>query len=108
MPGQGGACCAVVDLKSFRKGIFDVLVACRALDEGLDVPEAELAIIAAGTSSNRQRIQRVGRVLRTIGGKGTGQVFSLYATEVEQRRMADESARLGTHVKVTWMEANHD
>jgi superfamily II DNA or RNA helicase len=48
----------------FRSKISRVYVAVRALDEGVDVPDASVAVIAAGSRSRRQRIQRFGRVLR--------------------------------------------
>jgi superfamily II DNA or RNA helicase len=95
------------NLRSFRKGIFDVLVACRALDEGFNVPEAEVAIIAAGTSSKRQRIQRVGRVLRSMGGKENGEVITLYATPVEEKRLIEEANSLEIYASTRWIEAKN-
>ena len=53
----------------FSLGISQAMVAVRSLDEGVDVPEAEIAIIASGSRSKRQRIQRMGRVLRFVEGK---------------------------------------
>jgi len=94
------------NLRLFRRGVFDALVTCRALDEGFNVPEAELAVIAAGTSSSRQRTQRVGRVLRTIGNKSFGEVITLYATPVEEKRLIDEAASLGLSAQTKWVEAN--
>jgi superfamily II DNA or RNA helicase len=41
-----------------------VLVAPRVLDEGVDVPAADLAVIAGASRSRRQVVQRMGRVLR--------------------------------------------
>lgn len=49
---------------TFRAGRARVYVAVRTLDEGVDVPDAAVAVIAAGSRSLRQRIQRFGRVLR--------------------------------------------
>ncbi|WP_250029326.1 DEAD/DEAH box helicase [Paractinoplanes maris] len=51
-------------LASFRDGRLKMLAAPRMLDEGIDLPEAELAIVFAGTRSKRQMIQRMGRVIR--------------------------------------------
>ncbi|UGY18401.1 hypothetical protein HAP48_0013735 [Bradyrhizobium septentrionale] len=42
-------------LSSYRHGKIDVLVTCRALDEGFNVPETEIGIIAASTATRRQR-----------------------------------------------------
>ena len=57
------------NLSQFKVGIYRVLVTCEALDEGLNVPSLDFAIIAAGNLSKRQRIQRLGRTLRTTKGK---------------------------------------
>jgi superfamily II DNA or RNA helicase len=56
-------------LERFRAGDAPVLVSSQVLDEGLDVPEAEVAIIVGGSGSERRHIQRVGRVLRPRAGK---------------------------------------
>jgi len=54
-------------LRRFATGSIDALVAVRALDEGIDVPDAEVALIVSGTLNARQRIQRIGRVVRPNG-----------------------------------------
>ena len=48
----------------FRSGKLTKIVSAEALDEGIDVPDASVGIIVSGTSSQRQYVQRVGRVLR--------------------------------------------
>lgn len=54
-------------LTRFRTGEYKTLVASHVLNEGVDVPDAKVAIILSGTGSEREYIQRLGRVLR----KGT-------------------------------------
>ncbi len=54
-------------LEGFAKGQFQVLVANRVLDEGIDVPAAKVAIVIGGQSSTRQAKQRLGRILRKSG-----------------------------------------
>jgi superfamily II DNA or RNA helicase len=56
-------------LAKFKAGELPVLVSSQVLDEGLDVPDADVAIIVGGTSSARRHIQRIGRVLRPRDGK---------------------------------------
>ena len=51
-------------LKSFEEGDIDVLTAMKCLDEGIDIPRAELAIFCSSTGNPRQFIQRRGRILR--------------------------------------------
>jgi len=54
----------VAALHMFESGKCKALVAARVLDEGIDVPEADLAIIVSATKTQRQMVQRMGRVLR--------------------------------------------
>ena len=63
-------------LARFRAGELGVLVSSQVLDEGLDVPEAEVAIVVGGTASARRHVQRIGRVLRPGPGK-RAQVYEL-------------------------------
>lgn len=51
-------------LNGFRDGRYRVIVTSKVLDEGVDVPDAELGIIVSGTGSKREFIQRLGRLLR--------------------------------------------
>jgi superfamily II DNA or RNA helicase len=51
-------------LEQFAKGEIDVLTSMKCLDEGVDVPRAELAIFCASTGNPRQFVQRRGRILR--------------------------------------------
>lgn len=60
-------------LQRFREGAYKTLVASHVLNEGVDVPEASVAILLSGTGSAREYIQRLGRVLR----KGKDQKFAL-------------------------------
>jgi superfamily II DNA or RNA helicase len=93
------------NLRLFRRGVFQVLVSCRALDEGMNVPETEIGIVASSSASLRQRIQRLGRVLRPAKGKSSATVFTLYATEVEERRLQEEAERLESALAIRWQRA---
>jgi superfamily II DNA or RNA helicase len=53
-----------IRLAQFRRGRLDALVAPRVLDEGIDVPAADVAVVLAAFRTRRQMVQRLGRVLR--------------------------------------------
>ncbi|MQL55395.1 DEAD/DEAH box helicase [Acidianus ambivalens] len=57
----------VLDTFKFMKN--GVLTLTTVGDEGLDIPDASVGIIVTGTSSRRQFIQRLGRILRPVNGK---------------------------------------
>lgn len=93
------------NLRLFRRGSFDILVTCRALDEGLNIPEVRVAIIAASTATERQRIQRLGRVLRPARGKERAVVYTIYATSAEERRLVKEAKIMGDQAEILWHRA---
>ena len=90
------------NLRLFRRGMVNMLVTCRALDEGANVPEANIAIVAHSTSSTRQRIQRLGRVLRPAAGKKRAIVYTLYVGEDQQTKLAQEAVNLESVAEVIW------
>ncbi|HSH58497.1 MAG TPA: DEAD/DEAH box helicase [Acidimicrobiales bacterium] len=94
------------NLRLFRRGEIDVLVTCRALDEGINVPDASVAVIAASTAGTRQRIQRLGRVLRPAPGKERAVVYTIYASEPEGERLRLEEERLEGTESVRWFNSS--
>lgn len=51
-------------MRRFRQGFLDAVATPHLLDEGVDVPEADVAVVAAASRTRRQMIQRMGRVVR--------------------------------------------
>ena len=81
-------------LDQFSKGNINALVAMKCLDEGVDVPSAETAIIMASTSNPREYIQRRGRILRRHKGKDLAIIYDMIVT------MSDRQIRrLSTYEK---------
>ena len=62
-------------LNNFEKGNYKALVAIKCLDEGVDVPVAENAIILSSTSNPREHVQRRGRILRNAPGKEYATIY---------------------------------
>lgn len=56
-------------LDRFRSGAVRMIASARVLNEGIDVPEANVAIIAGGALGVREHVQRIGRILRPKEGK---------------------------------------
>ena len=56
-------------LEGFQAGTYPALVTAKVLNEGVDVPEAKVAIVLGGTAGAREYIQRLGRVLRKAGNR---------------------------------------
>ena len=51
-------------LEGFREGTYSRIVTSNVLDEGVDVPDANVAVVLSGSGSEREFLQRLGRVLR--------------------------------------------
>src|SRR2546421_10067067 len=72
-------------LRLFRAGAAQIIVSARSLIEGFNVPSADLGIVVAASSSVRQRVQTLGRLLRKSrahdGSEKHAKLFVLYAAE---------------------------
>jgi len=79
-------------LELWKKNRFKVLLACRALDEGIDVPEVRNCIILCSSLSVRQLIQRLGRVLRPK--RDVVNIYVIYAKHTYEERVKEEVKRL--------------
>jgi superfamily II DNA or RNA helicase len=56
-------------LQRFNAGTFPIVATSHVLNEGVNVPEANVAVILSGTGSVREHVQRLGRILRKSGQK---------------------------------------
>jgi superfamily II DNA or RNA helicase len=92
-------------LHAYRTHQTQILVTCRALDEGFNVPETEMGIIAASTATRRQRIQRLGRVVRPAPNNETASIYTLVATAPEIARLKEEEALLEGVASAHWSKA---
>lgn len=56
-------------LARFNEGSYRTIVTSKVLNEGVDVPEARIAIVLSGSGSVREHVQRLGRILRRARDK---------------------------------------
>jgi superfamily II DNA or RNA helicase len=56
-------------LAGLAEGRYGAVVTSRVLNEGVDVPDANVAIVVSGSGSVREHVQRLGRILRKREGK---------------------------------------
>lgn len=64
-------------LNRFEEGEYQVLVAMKCLDEGVDVPPARLGVLLCSSGNPREYIQRIGRLIRRCEGKSVAVVYDL-------------------------------
>jgi superfamily II DNA or RNA helicase len=81
-------------LQGLTAGTFGAVATSRVLNEGVDIPEANVAIVMSGSGSVREHVQRLGRVLRKRDGK-SAVLYELVASGTSE---AQTSVRRRDHV----------
>ncbi len=80
-------------LDGFQTGRYRAIVTSKVLNEGVDVPEAKIAIVLGGTSGEREYVQRLGRVLRKVENR------QAVLFEVIARKTLEESRALRRRIR---------
>jgi len=70
-------------LADFASGVYNVLGTSKVLNEGVDIPDANVAIVVSGSGSVREHVQRLGRILRKQGDK-TAVLYELVAADTSE------------------------
>ncbi len=75
-------------LDQFKKGKIRVLASGKVLDEGIDVPSANVGIIISGSGQKRQFIQRLGRILRKKSDNRPAILYDIVIKDSTEERLA--------------------
>jgi superfamily II DNA or RNA helicase len=75
-------------LRGLAEGTFGAVVTSRVLNEGVDVPDANVAVVLSGSGSVREHVQRLGRVLRQREGK-RAVLYELVTRDTVETRTSD-------------------
>jgi superfamily II DNA or RNA helicase len=75
----------MVGIQEFRRGTYNSLTAIKCLDEGVDIPEIENAIILSSSQSVREFVQRRGRLLRLSPNKDMANIYDLIIVSDDER-----------------------
>ena len=87
-------------LKDFKEGNSNILCSTKALNQGLDVSDANIGIICGLTSKSLSMIQRIGRLIRFKKGK-TGIIYILYVKDSQEEKWLNNAVR--TLDNVCWI-----
>ena len=84
-------------LEAFNRGEVLALATSKVLNEGVNIPDASVAVVLSGSGSTREHVQRLGRILRKLPGKEATlyEVVTQDTTEehISRRRGAGEQFR---------------
>lgn len=88
-------------LTDYRDNRYNVLLTTRMTDEGYNLPDIDLAIIFSGNSTDRQIIQRIGRVLRKKDHHSM--IYQVFVKDTFEQRFANKRIKLleGVADKIT-------
>lgn len=75
-------------LAAFHSGDLFAVVTSKVLNEGVDVPSANIAVVLSGSGSVREHVQRLGRVLRKQGDK-RATLYELVARGTSEQRTSE-------------------
>ncbi len=76
-------------LERFRQGTYSRVATSNVLDEGVDVPDASVAVVLSGSGSEREFTQRLGRILRPKADDGRAILYEVVAAETGEESIAD-------------------
>ncbi|MCU4924582.1 DEAD/DEAH box helicase family protein [Halobacteria archaeon AArc-dxtr1] len=76
-------------LQRFREGTYSRVATSNVLDEGVDVPDASIAVVLSGSGSEREFTQRLGRILRPKADGGRALLYEVVSRETSEERTAD-------------------
>ena len=77
-------------LERFRTGEYSMLVTSQVLDEGIDVPAANVGIIQSGSASKRQYAQRLGRILRPTDDRQPARLYEIIAEDTVETYVSEQ------------------
>ena len=84
-------------LNDFRRGTIDTLVSIDCLTEGVDVPECDSAVLVANSLSEREAVQRRGRVLRKAEDSDRAVIHDFVTLPVSREQLESGDAGLSRY-----------
>lgn len=77
-------------LEPFKNGSVNILCTAKVFDEGVDIPDTNVGIIFQGTETERQNIQRAGRIIRKTSEDKVATLYWFFTSECNQETFLNE------------------
>lgn len=81
-------------LENFKSGVADVMVAIKCLDEGVDIPVCDSAVVLSSSRNPREFVQRRGRILRKSEDKDRAIIHDLVVLPYEIEKLKNKECRI--------------
>ena len=85
-------------ISKFKSKDYQVIVAIKCMDEGIDIPTADVGILMASSTNPREYIQRVGRIIRQSPNKLSASLYDICVDTVSS--LDAESAELERKIRM--------
>lgn len=95
-------------IKQFKTGSYQVIVAIKCMDEGIDIPSARCGIIMASSTNPREYVQRIGRIIRQDGYKEFATLYDMVVEPEHNIIQDDDLKKLEKKVYEKEMERIND
>lgn len=95
-------------LNKLQAGTIDVVTTAKVLDQGIDIPDIDTAIVIASNQQKRQMIQRLGRVLRAKQDKRAARIVIVYAKDTWEDPTGNGNRREFIKIANEAAESLHD
>ena len=92
-------------LEEYKENKNKILCSTKALNQGFDVPDSEIGIVAGLDSKALPMIQRIGRLLRLSKDK-VGKIYILYIKDSQEEKWLTSAIKQISNVK--WVNSIHD
>lgn len=91
-------------INEFKNKNIQVIVAIKCMDEGIDIPQADTAILMSSTTNPREYIQRIGRVIRRYENKKNAEIYDLVTKSL--RKDIDDHIKKNEYTRAKYIIEN--
>ena len=84
-------------IAKFKAGVYQALIAIKCMDEGIDIPTADLGILMASSTNPREYVQRIGRIIRQAPDKKFANLYDICVDTIAD--LDDDSIVLERKIK---------
>lgn len=85
-------------IRHFKEKDYQTLVAISCLDEGIDIPSADTAILMSSSTNPREYVQRIGRVIRQASGKAHARIYDFIVEPSWEQDLPPELKAFEKHI----------